>query len=145
MGTLEIDNSTGTSKVQCIVVTSTIPRAKEKSKMKQTHLQFKSEFRIALDSSESQFAEMVLPPRGTEGGPDNRHRGADQWLFVVSGRGVAIVSGQTHKLTKGSLLLIQRGETHEIRNTGSTPLRTLNAYSPRAYTPSGNPLFAGKP
>src|SRR5207245_1257788 len=27
------------------------------------------------------------PPGETEGGPDSRHRGADQWLFVVSGTG----------------------------------------------------------
>jgi len=108
--------------------------------MKHARLLFKSEFRIALESSHLQFAEMTLPPGETEGGPDNRHKGADQWLFVVSGRGRAIVNGKSHHLSKGSLLLIARGETHEIRNTGRAPLRTLNAYSPRAYTKAGNPL-----
>jgi hypothetical protein len=38
---------------------------------------------------------------------------------------------------------LTRGETHEIRNTGLTLLRTLNAYSPRAYTKASNPLPAG--
>ena len=111
--------------------------------MKKEYLRFKSEFRIALESSQSQFAEMTLPPGETEGGPDNRHKGADQWLFVVSGRGVAIVNGKSHRLIRGSLILIARGETHEIRNTGRTPLCTLNAYSPRAYTKSGDLLPAG--
>lgn len=113
--------------------------------MKHAHLKFKTEFRIALENSRSQFAEMTLPPGETEGGPDNRHKGAAQWLFVVSGRGTAIVKGKSHQLSKGSLILIERGETHEIRNTGRSPLCTLNAYSPRAYTKSGNPLPAGKP
>jgi hypothetical protein len=27
---------------------------------------------------------MTLGPDETEGGPDNRHRGADQWLYVIS-------------------------------------------------------------
>src|SRR5579859_2453588 len=98
--------------------------------MKHAHLMFKSEFRIALESSQSQIAEMTLQPGDTEGGPHNRHKGADQWLFVISGRGKAVVNGKPHQLSKGSLILIARGETHEIRNTGRTPLRTLNAYSP---------------
>ena len=113
--------------------------------MKKASLQFKNEFKIALDSSQSQLAEMTIPPGGQEGGPDNRHQGADQWLFVVSGKGVAIVSGQSHPLKKWSLLLIERGEAHEIRNTGTTPLKTLNAYSPKAYTQAGQSLPAGKP
>jgi mannose-6-phosphate isomerase-like protein (cupin superfamily) len=28
------------------------------------------------------------------------------------------------------LLLVERGETHEIRNTGSVPLQTLSVYVP---------------
>jgi len=113
--------------------------------MKHREIQFKSEFAVLLGNKTCQFAEMVLKPGGVEGGPQNRHRGAHQWLFVVSGRGVAIVNGRKHKLKKWSLLLISRGETHEIRNIGSTPLRTLNAYSPPAYGADNDPLPAGKP
>ena len=87
---------------------------------------------------------MVTPPGGSEGGPDNRHRGADQWLFVVSGSGVAIVGRSRHRLRPGSLVLIERGTTHEIRNTGRSPLRTLNLYVPPAYTRSGNELPRGR-
>lgn len=112
--------------------------------MKKEQLRFESEFRIVFGKGECQFAEMTLQPGATEGGPGNRHKGADQWLFVVSGRGVAVVSGTSHKLRKWTLLLIERGETHEIRNTGRTVLRTLNAYAPHAYTKSGNALPAGK-
>src|SRR3954469_9780575 len=100
--------------------------------MKQKEIKFKKEFEVLLGNKESQFAEMVLKPGAVEGGPDNRHRGADQWLFVISGKGIAIVNRKKHNLKKWSLLLIAKGETHEIRNTGSTPLRTLNAYIPPA-------------
>jgi mannose-6-phosphate isomerase-like protein (cupin superfamily) len=112
--------------------------------MKQAHVNLKSAFQVIIGNSRSQAAEMTLPPGKSEGGPDNRHKGADQWLFVVSGRGVAIVNGKTHRLAKWTLLLIERGDTHEIRNTGRTPLRTLNFYVPPAYTPGGNEKPAGK-
>ena len=108
------------------------------------HLRFGRGFAVALSNRRAQAATMVVPHGGCEGGPDNRHRGADQWLFVVSGSGVAVVGGRKHRLRTGSLLLIERGSTHEIRNSGTTPLRTLNVYVPPAYTPSGDELPRGK-
>ena len=63
---------------------------------------------------------MVLAPGDKEGGADNRHRGADQWLYVLSGNGEAIVGRRRHKL------------------------RTLNFYVPPAYRKDGNPRSRGK-
>ena len=48
---------------------------------------------------------------------------------MVSGRGEAVVNGKRYPLQEGSLVLIERGDTHEIRNTGAAPLKTLNVYS----------------
>jgi mannose-6-phosphate isomerase-like protein (cupin superfamily) len=112
--------------------------------MKRKHLRFGRGFRIAIGNRRSQAAEMVLAPGDCEGGPDNRHRGADQWLFVLSGQGRATVNGRRYALRAGSLLLIERGDTHEIRNSGRTLLRTLNVYVPPAYTSSGDELPAGR-
>jgi len=108
------------------------------------HLQFGHGFRVVLGDEHSQAAQMTLAAGGTEGGPDNRHMGADQWLFVVGGEGEAIVEGDRVELREGTLVLIQRGETHEIRNTGKEPLKTLNIYAPPGYTPEGNELPAAK-
>jgi mannose-6-phosphate isomerase-like protein (cupin superfamily) len=47
-------------------------------------------------------------------------------------------------LKAGSLLVIEHGETHEIRCTGDDPLRTINFYSPPAYDEEGKPLPAGE-
>jgi mannose-6-phosphate isomerase-like protein (cupin superfamily) len=112
--------------------------------MQHKHLQFGQGFRLVVGDEHSQAAQMTLPPGETEGGPDNRHRGADQWLFVVSGTGEAIVNDQHIELRDGTLLLIQRGDRHEIRNTGREPLRTLNVYVPPAYTPEGDELPRGR-
>jgi mannose-6-phosphate isomerase-like protein (cupin superfamily) len=112
--------------------------------MKRKHLRFGTGFRVAIGNRRSQAAEMVIAPGDCEGGPDNRHRGADQWLFVVSGTGRATVNGKRYGLRTGSLLLIERGDTHEIRNSGRTPMRTLSFYVPPAYTSSGDELPAGR-
>ena len=112
--------------------------------MKKKTLRFGKGFRVMRGNHASQAAEMVLPPGGAEGGSDNRHRGADQWLFVVSGRGEAIVDGTRHRLSAGSLVFIQRREKHQVRNTGRAPLRTLNFYVPPAYSLSGDPLPRGR-
>src|SRR5262245_52118512 len=52
--------------------------------MRHKHLQFGRGFRVVLGDERSQAAQMTLVPGDTEGGPENRHRGADQWLYVVS-------------------------------------------------------------
>lgn len=112
--------------------------------MQHKHLQFGHGFRVVLGDDHSQAAQMTLAPGEAEGGPDNRHRGADQWLYVVSGTGLAVVNGERVELREGTLVLIQRGDAHEVRNTGTAPLRTLNVYVPPAYTPGGDELPAGR-
>jgi mannose-6-phosphate isomerase-like protein (cupin superfamily) len=112
--------------------------------MQYKHLQFGQGFRVVLGDDHSQAAQMTLGPGETEGGPDNRHRGADQWLYNVSGTGQAVVNGDRVELREGTLLLIERGDKHEIRNTGKTPLQTLNVYVPPAYTVEGEELPAGR-
>jgi mannose-6-phosphate isomerase-like protein (cupin superfamily) len=112
--------------------------------MKRKQLRFGNGFRVAFGNRGSQAAEMVLAPGGREGDADNRHRGADQWLFVVSGKGTARVNRKRHALTAGTLLLIGRRERHEIVNTGRALLRTLNIYVPPAYQAGGDPLPRGR-
>ena len=112
--------------------------------MKHRALRFGRGFRVLFGARQVQAAQMVIAPGDSEGGPGNRHRGADQWLYVVSGKGLAIVGGKRQPLKAGSLLLVERGEAHEIRNTGRTPLKTLNLYSPPAYGGDGEPLPPGR-
>lgn len=113
--------------------------------MKRRTLRFGKGFNVVLDNRLSQAAQMVLPPGESEGNPANRHAGADQWLFVVDGGGVAIVNGRRYPLRPMTLLLIERGDRHEIRNTGRQLLKTLNFYVPPAYGADGRELPPGKP
>jgi mannose-6-phosphate isomerase-like protein (cupin superfamily) len=108
------------------------------------HLRFGNGFSVVLKNKHAQAATMVLAPGDHEGGPNNRHRGSDQWLYVLSGSGTARVGGKRQSLRPGTLLLIQRGTAHEISNTGTTRLKTLNWYVPPAYTTGGDPLPSGR-
>lgn len=97
-------------------------------------------FEVAAETERSQAATMVLSPGQSTGGPENRHE-ADQWLYVASGAGCAVVEGERHALSPGALVLIESGEAHEIRNDGGSggeddeevPLRTVNVYAPPVY------------
>jgi mannose-6-phosphate isomerase-like protein (cupin superfamily) len=113
--------------------------------MKRKALRFGKGFNVVFGNRRAQAAQMVIEPGKAEGNARNRHHGADQWLFVVEGAGVATINGRRHPLRAGTLLLIERNERHEIRNTGSDLLRTLNIYVPPAYTAEGDELPAGKP
>lgn len=101
-------------------------------------------FRVLFGNRRAQAAIMVIPPGEAEGDPRNRHRGADQWLWVIEGTGSARVNGRRHGLRAGTLLLIGRGERHEVRNTGRRLLKTLNVYVPPAYRRDGEELSRGK-
>lgn len=113
--------------------------------MVRKQLKFGKGFKVIIGNARSQAAQMVIEPGKAEGGPRNRHRGADQWLFVISGEGIVKSGKRRLPLRTGTLLFISRGDRHEVRNTGRTLLKTLNLYVPPAYTQSGNELKRAKP
>jgi mannose-6-phosphate isomerase-like protein (cupin superfamily) len=90
-------------------------------------------FNIVAQTRRSQAATMTLRPGQSTGGDDNLHADSDQWLYVVSGSGRAVVDGKTLDLAAGSLLLIEAGEAHQISNPQRDPLVTINIYAPSAY------------
>ena len=97
-------------------------------------------FKHLAKSRAAQAAIMVLQPGKDTGEPDNEHPKSEQWLFVVSGSGQARVNDRKVAIRDGSLLLIEKGEIHQVKNTGRAPLVTINLYVPPAYTEDGEPL-----
>jgi mannose-6-phosphate isomerase-like protein (cupin superfamily) len=112
--------------------------------MKSDELSFRPGFRLSVANAKSQAAVMVLAVGGKEGGSGNLHKGADQWLYVVDGSGVAIINCHRTRLKAGTIVLIEAGDRHEIRNTGRTLLKTVSVYVPPAYRDEENELPAGK-
>lgn len=100
-------------------------------------------FKILAQTRAVQAAVMTLGPGDDTGEPDNEHPDSEQWLLVLAGTGRAKVGRRTAALKEGSLLVVERGETHQVKNTGRRPLVTLNFYAPPAYKPGGEPRVAG--
>ena len=99
-------------------------------------------FEVLHQTPTSQAAMMTLAPgEASSESSDNEHAWAEQWLYVVSGQGIATSGKQQHELAVGALLLIEKGEPHAIENTGKVPLVTLNIYAPPAYDDDGEPLY----
>lgn len=113
--------------------------------MQRKKLRFGVGFRAAMGNRRSQAAEMAIQPGHCEGGSEYRHHGADQWLYVGSGKGIACIGDHPYPLSAGVLLLIAKCNKHEVKNTRRGPLRTLNFYSPPTYRMDGTELPAARP
>jgi mannose-6-phosphate isomerase-like protein (cupin superfamily) len=87
---------------------------------------------------------MVLAPGDTSGEVGNEHPRSEQWVHVLSGSGHARAGKGRAALRRGTLLVIEKGEEHQLVNTGRAPLVTLNLYVPPAYTRSGEPKASGR-
>jgi uncharacterized cupin superfamily protein len=98
--------------------------------MERKQVAYGGDWVAVMQNDHALAATMTLEPGESEGGPQNRHPATDQWVLVHAGSGVAIVEGVEHALTPGTLLRIDRGEAHELRNTGDQPLHTLSFYVP---------------
>lgn len=112
--------------------------------MKRALVSYRTGFHVLIGDDHSQAASMVIAPDSREGSPENFHRGADQWVYVEDGVGEAVINGHKYHLKPGTLLLIQRGDKHEIRNSGKGPLKTLNFYVPPAYSGDWEELPRGR-
>ena len=87
---------------------------------------------------------MTLRPGGaSDEWPSNEHPECEQWLIVLSGSGEAVIgkggAARRVPLAENSLLVIEKGELHQINSSGRKLLRTLNVYVPPAYTSDGTP------
>jgi len=89
-----------------------------------------SEWSVLTETPRTQAAVMTIKAGGKVGNSHHRHEDTDQWLLVLDGSGEATIDGLTLKLKAGTLLLIEAGNTHEIRASADARLRTVNFYGP---------------
>jgi oxalate decarboxylase/phosphoglucose isomerase-like protein (cupin superfamily) len=100
-------------------------------------------FKPIGETRSAQAAMMTLRPGATSDEElSNEHPRAEQWIYVVSGSGKATTqkAGGSRRVTAlraGTLVVIEKGERHQLKNTGKAPLRTLNFYVPPAYDREG--------
>ncbi|MBM3567826.1 MAG: cupin domain-containing protein [Alphaproteobacteria bacterium] len=99
-------------------------------------------FRIS--PRDTNYFALVFDPQGEEvdlvcvveifqqGGktPPNVHQRAEEMFFVLKGEGVASCGGTDTPIRAGDALLLRRGQSHVIANTGTGKLYTLTVMVP---------------
>ena len=69
------------------------------------------------------FSKATFPPG--EIAWAHSHDDMVEVFFVLSGEATMVVNDEPYALTQGSCIKIDCGESHELQNTGSTPLEVL--------------------
>lgn len=88
-----------------------------------------SNFRKVLHTGTySQIVAMSLIV-GEEIGEES-HETVDQMLFIVEGKGEAIVAGETKNLEEHDVVFVPAGIIHNIKNTGDESLKLFTVYAP---------------
>ena len=111
---------------------------------------YRGKFEVLFASRSVQAAMMTLRPGDTSDDElRNEHPRSEQWLYVIAGSGRVRVASvakriRTQRLSAGDVLLIEKGERHQIENTGKHALRTVNFYAPPAYDEEGKVKLTAK-
>ena len=104
---------------------------------------YQNEFEPLVATRSLQAAMMTLAKGGvSDEEVSNEHPSSEQWLYVISGQGTAIIGSAKKRhhiqLRPGMLLVVERGEPHQIQQRGRRPLRTIDFYAPPAYRANGS-------
>lgn len=83
--------------------------------------------KVLYTDKNSQLVLMSLLP-GEEIGEEVHD--VDQFLRVEQGIGTAILSGVSHDLADGSVIIVPAGTKHNIVNTGSRSMKLYTLYMP---------------
>jgi mannose-6-phosphate isomerase-like protein (cupin superfamily) len=88
-----------------------------------------SDFRRVLYTGKHlQLVLMTLQP-GEEIGSEV-HDGIDQFFRFEAGEGVVDIDGVENRVEDGSGVIVPSGARHNVRNTGTAPLRLYTLYGP---------------
>jgi mannose-6-phosphate isomerase-like protein (cupin superfamily) len=108
--------------------------------------------RVLYTAKHSQLVLMALAP-GNEIGAEVHQ--LDQFFRVEEGTGVVVMDGTRMPVKAGFAIVVPMGASHNIINTGTTPLKLYTVYSPpnhrdrvvhhtRADAEADNEHFDGK-
>jgi mannose-6-phosphate isomerase-like protein (cupin superfamily) len=92
-----------------------------------------SDFRhVLFTAAHVQIVAMSLPANEDIGAEIHQ---VDQCLFFVEGKGETIVAGKVSTVKEDDVLCVPAGMRHDVRNTGSKPLKLYTLYSPPQHPP----------
>ncbi|UTR10344.1 cupin domain-containing protein [Evansella sp. LMS18] len=100
----------------------------DESKKWKVNLPFAPKFPLwsGVQTKDSSVVYFELEP-GKELGEHSES--GEEILFVISGNAEAVIGGERHSISEGSLVVTPPGVPHYIKNTGETPARFLGFFS----------------
>lgn len=84
--------------------------------------------RVLYTGKHLQLVLMTIQP-GEEIGSEV-HKDRDQFFRIDKGEGAVDIDGVENKVSDGSGVIVPAGARHNVRNTGSAPLRLYTLYGP---------------
>lgn len=87
--------------------------------------------RTTADITQCSLAEETLPP-GRSVAP-HRHRQIEEIYYIVSGRGLMTVGGDTRQVEAGDAVYVPCGHLHTLENTGTVPIKLLLVCGPAFF------------
>jgi mannose-6-phosphate isomerase-like protein (cupin superfamily) len=80
------------------------------------------------------FSHAILPP---DGRTDYHVHDRPELIYVVSGSGICVHEGEETTVREDMALWVEKGEHHQLINSGVTPLKLATIFVP-AYTANQN-------
>lgn len=77
---------------------------------------------------EQSLAEATLPPGAST--QRHYHRASEEFYFLLEGRGLMEIDGNSREVAPGDAILIPAGAWHQITATSASPLRFLCCCAP---------------
>ena len=83
---------------------------------------------VTLEGATNSQGEVIILPG--QGHALHQHDGADEQIYVISGRGTQTVAGEEFTIEEGDAVHIPRGTPHSTMNATWRTLRLLVTYTP---------------
>lgn len=90
-------------------------------------------FRLVLNTTEKDFQIVAMCIKPNENIGLEVHRDTSQMFYVVDGMGIAYIEGKTIAINKGDIVVAERGESHDVINSGTKELKLLTLYSQKEH------------
>lgn len=84
--------------------------------------------------NEITFSHAIIYP-GSQ--TDYHDHDRPELIYIVSGRGIAVCEGKETPIQADCVLWVEKGEKHQMKNTGSETLKLATVFIP-AYTAADN-------
>jgi mannose-6-phosphate isomerase-like protein (cupin superfamily) len=84
--------------------------------------------RVVYTGKHLQLVLMSIPPGGDIG--EEVHAGHDQFFRIEKGKGEMWIDGRATKVEEDFAIVVPAGARHNLKNTGTHPLKLYTLYSP---------------